>query len=281
MLVDNSMLYDLRYCPMRFFWRHRRNLTVRIPSTSLQFGLAIHEGLRVYNEKHRVDEAILRFAQLYPPQLDDGVRTYSKGLELISAWDDQFKEDGFVSLAREQHFVLPLGDEIEYCGRLDDFGDYRGQKVVRDYKTSTRWWDFVVTPNSQFDGYLLGGQTLFPEVEFLIVDMIGITKSSVNGTRKRSKEDGGGVESVFQRKLITRSKKDLALFVEDTLRWCQKISDCDADKWWPRNTDNCSGKYGKCPYLALCEQPEERWPFLVETAYREDKWDPLKGGGLD
>jgi hypothetical protein len=275
MIVDNQLLVDHKYCPLRGHFRHDLDLVGKAKSIALMFGKAFHKGPEEYEKSGKsIEKAIEAFVtDFFPYEGLDKFRTVEKGVELLKAWHGQFGQDGWKCLQSEVKFHIELSENVIYTGRIDQLGEMPEFGLgVKDFKTSKQPWNFVMTPNDQFTGYLLGGQSLLgKECENFWVDIFGIFSSSKDGKRKLK---DGRVESVLQRTHLTRTESQLQQFIKNVITWCAMIEEWKRQEFWPTNSENCNGKYGACPYHIICSQPEEMRESIMTEFYIKEHWTP-------
>lgn len=288
-ILDWSMISAYAYCPERYHLSHVLNWAPSRAATSLAFGGGMHKGLapiakRAYGGRTieipetALKEAIRCFTTEYIP-FDgmDEVRTLEKGEELLKAYVQQDRENGWSGVQTEISFALDLSPTLTVCGKIDKFGLNDGNKAIQDWKTSTQPWQFIANPNHQATMYLLGAQTLLgPEVQDFYFELIGVFKNSEAGYRTiRAKgSEPSRTESVFQAIHIQRSPRQMEQFIGELRMWEFHIADCRESGCWPMNTENCNGKYGLCPFQTACMAGDGKQAML-EAMYVKVKWNPI------
>jgi len=209
----------------------------------------------------------------------DEVRTLEKGEEILKAYIDQDRENGWSEVKTEISFAIDLLPTLTVCGKIDKFGLKDGTAAIQDWKTSTQPWNFVANPNHQATMYLLGAQTILgPEVQDFYFELIGVFKNSENGFRiiRATKENEARTESIFQVIHVQRSPKQIERFVKELELWSIQIEHCEILNTWPQTTENCNGKYGPCAFQSACMAGDGK-EAVLEAMYRRVKWNPIEG----
>jgi hypothetical protein len=277
------MISAFAYCPERFHLAHVENWGPAREATSLGFGAALHKGLRpvaVNQSQESLAEGIKIFLKEFA-KFDglDEVRTLEKGEEILKAYIDQDRENGWSEVKTEISFAIDLLPTLTVCGKIDKFGLKDGTAAIQDWKTSTQPWNFVANPNHQATMYLLGAQTILgPEVQDFYFELIGVFKNSENGFRiiRATKENEARTESIFQVIHVQRSPKQIERFVKELELWSIQIEHCEILNTWPQTTENCNGKYGPCAFQSACMAGDGK-EAVLEAMYRRVKWNPIEG----
>lgn len=273
--LDNTMLSDWKTCPRLFWLRHRRFLVPRKTSVALEFGAALHKGLDVYYSKDRnVLEAVMAFTKLFQQYegLDDR-RTLLKGAELLSAYHTAFAGEPWEDHGGELYFEVEIAPALNYCGIIDRIGRFQEEWTVHDFKSSTMPGAFVVRPNDQFTGYVMGAAAHLGEpFRNSLVSILGVYKTSVGGFLKGKK--GEEPRSVIQRHLTPRSGTEIEEFLRNAVYWADQIREADRLKVYATNTVNCATKFGLCAYHLLCSVNCGAWETIIDLNYQVEKWDP-------
>jgi len=277
---DWSMMSSFAYCPQRYFREHVEGWTSTRPATSLSFGGALHKGLQAICENIELSGAISYFRLLFAP-FDglDKVRTMEKGEEILRAFVEQGRNKDWKTELCEVSFNFEAAPGFHYCGKIDRLGKKEGVRAVQDFKTSTQPWQFISNPNHQATGYLTGVKTVLdPKVEEFYFEMIRVQGSSKEGyvTIKGKPGQESRTESIFQSMLVTRSQKQIEGFLQDILGWAEQIQVCMDSSRWPKNTENCNGKYGLCQFHPVC-LAGEGGEAVLEMMYKKEKWNPIEG----
>lgn len=278
LVYDWSMLNSFAYCPHRHFREYVEGWTSTRPATSLSFGAGVHKGLQAICEGE--EKFIGKFLDYFAP-FDglDQIRTLEKGAEILTAFVEQKRNNGWETELCEVSFNFEVIPGFSFCGRIDRLGRKDGVRAVQDFKTSTQPWQFISNPNHQATGYLLGVKTVLdPKVEEFYFELIRVAKNSEKGyvtIRGRNGQESR-TESIFQAILVTRSQRQFEDFLKDIQGWAKQIQICLDSGWWPKNTENCNGKYGLCLFHPVC-LAGEGGESVLEMMYKKERWNPIKG----
>jgi len=180
-------------------------------------------------------------------------------------------------LACEQPFAVPLpGTTTWYIGRLDKVIKIAGEKVVVEHKTTSLYkvdggfqTNYLMSwfNDSQVKGYQYAGELFFPGVSQVWVDAALVHKT---------------VHNVFRFIPVAHNFEMLREWTRDTADWIHRLeTDIERD-YFPKNENQCMGKYGACGFLDICRttaQPAK----LIEPpeGYIVEKWEPFDVLNLD
>lgn len=305
---DNTMLGDYKKCPRYFYFRHVRGWTPSGIAMPLIFGLAWHaamdviwRGYKKMNKDELVSVAMAAFEDVW---IEEGCKPIKElglqDLEMLGArtpYTAQEMLHGYLNkrsyilessrlIAAESPFAVPIypdRDDIFYIGRRDkkietDTGDL----VILEHKTTSEykveggfkeqyiqsWW-----PNSQCEGYLYAGRMEDGDkVRSVWVDAALVHKK---------------VHDAFRFIPISATFSTLDNWLWEARDWInrvesekQRLAGQPADRTvmgaFPRNTDQCSGKYGLCTYQSLCRSyhnPEQ--VTEAPAGFQEKFWEPF------
>jgi hypothetical protein len=174
----------------------------------------------------------------------------------------------------ERSFAVKLGSvdgiDIVWIGRIDlGVEDMKGPWVF-DHKTSKIGganYGQEFTNSSQFKGYVFAlRQALGLEVKGAIVNSLICREPTRTGKNLE-----------FCRHKVQFDEDHLTEWRENTL---QTISDFFYDVkrgYFPMQTTQCIGKYGKCHFFDTCSlAPAARQSWLMTGAFENDTFSPLK-----
>ncbi len=125
-------------------------------------------------------------------------------------------------------------------------------------------------------GYEFGASLYFPGLDGVWVDGALVHKK---------------VHDKFKLIPVKHSIPLLVEWLDDTKNWINRIK-VDTEQYlaagkltagcFPKNEDNCFGKYGTCPYLDICRHCTD--PTQLDgppAGFKEEKWEPFSVLGLD
>ena len=307
---DNTRLSDFKDCPRKFYFRHIAHLVSEGTAPALVFGLSWHNAMDELWIKAQ-DDTLTNYEvtaaslkefqkewQLWGYPLPEDVdeqwdtelrfRNIDTAIEMLNNYTNQYRGRirEFEIMAVEQPFAVPLhetDDSVMYVGRLDKVYKWRGQTWVGEHKTSSLYAKATIfrkefiegfDPNSQVDGYIHAGHMFWPDENFTGVM---VDAALVNG----SHHDGF--------KQIPVIKKNLMLddWLGDVKYWIDQVEqhkfllqgragDRNSPiRPFPRNTNQCIGKYGICTYHNICKYHPEPLDKTEFAGFRTEKWEPF------
>ena len=288
---DNTMLSCYKDCPQKFYLRHKRDWRREGTGLALVFGSSWHVAMDVvWTFAKQVPHAELRDlayaafmeewiagglpAELTIEQLDQfKTRTPGIAREMLHNYIlDRWKIlQNCELLACEQPFAVPLpGTNTWYIGRLDKVIKLNGEKLIVEHKTTAIYQkdggfqhNYLMSwhNDSQVKGYQFAGSLYFPGLSQVWVDAALAHKT---------------VHDAFRFIPIQHNFEMLREWTRDTAEWVARVEGDLAKDNFPKNENNCMGKYGACSYLDICRttaQPstltEPPEGFIVE------KWEPF------
>lgn len=265
---DNSQVQAFKTCPEKYHlqYRYEKNeqgiwLGLAKPDSTkddhhLDFGTAVHAGLKVFYLKGGWNDIKAAFEREYPAQLDfsDKAKTPENGLLLlqryIKRYADQDRHWEVVDVEVAQEFELYPG--VFFTVKMDLVIRQQGCLYFLDHKTAKMdgaidagyWVQFE--PNSAITGYTAFCMQKYGECSGGIINALGLgfrTKPELfdlddpmksweiydKQELKFSKYHGkdmmyaSGFKSDFQRNIFSRNEAQVAAWREDTLRWIDKI----------------------------------------------------------
>jgi hypothetical protein len=288
--ISNSSLELLTTCPRagsHYLIQRRRLVST---SAALLYGGAVHAGLvprklRVPNWEAEQAKAVEQSydGKAFPP---DDWRTPDRCIAMLQGYNRAYPIDGepFTVLPEsvESKFEVRIGTvdfcdvletadgplhvnrlDIHYTGRIDAIVSWDGTNFIMDHKTTsvlgpTFWDDFQLS--AQMIGYVWAARQLGYDVKGLLLDVIAGRKPTRTGT---------SAEYLRQRywypeEHVEEWLKDVFTQIQD---WLEKWS----NRYFPKCTKWCIGKYGRCQYFDVCTQKttDERTAMLSSEAYED------------
>jgi hypothetical protein len=190
-------------------------------------------------------------------------------------------------LAAEQPFAVPMPGlpDVWYIGRLDKSIEYNGQTIILEHKTTTAYatatnfrTDYVDSwySSPQVKGYQFGGNLYYEGLDGVWVDAALVHKK---------------IHDAFKFIPVAHKFNLLEEWIGDTRNWISRIL-AEEDAYnscgeltlgaFPKNEDNCYGKFGECPFLNICRTTTD--PSKLEgppPGYVMEVWEPFSVLGLD
>lgn len=292
-IYDNSMLSAYKDCPRKYYLRYRLHWRSSGTAMPLVFGLSWHAGQDVvWQHAKRVDDklhlaklALARFLEVWQeeglnpdPTLEDaerwGARTPQNAHEMYVNYIEQRWAMLRTAelLAVEQPFAVPVPkmEGVWYVGRLDKVVRCEGQQLVLEHKTTS---DYKIDggfrssyvdswySDSQVKGYQFGGGLYYPGLTTVWVDAALVHKK---------------VHDKFRFIPVSHHMQMLEEWQIDLRDWISRVQADNSRGYYPKNENNCMGKYGPCSFLNICRTtPDNMIPKDVPEGYTVEEWKPF------
>jgi hypothetical protein len=268
-VLDASSLNTFSECPRRYYYRYVKHLVAAGQMMLYaDFGRAVHTALAHYFKGFDLGEAVDLGQGEYAAALREAYGAVDKVpynladlRTALECYVQRFprESDQFQTAHVEVTFAIPRG-RFTLIGRIDKVDQCNGRYWIRDYKTTSRPWSYMVNPNFQLDCYLYGCQTtLGVWLDGAILDTL--TKRS-NGTWD------------IDRKFTTWSPERRNAFLQDLSIKSDLIAHYLDTNYFPRNTIACY-VFGACSYHALCVcETREAEDAVIESLYEVRPWRP-------
>ena len=269
------MLSTYLWCPYGYYLRHKLGLTLidPPPAYGLQFGLAIHFALEVWEANQRDDQkSIDKFVETFtphaePPKLSgktgkelSATYTVIFGCSLLTAYFDTYRNDTREILQLEVAVAEELDEKTYLCGRIDKIMQGARGLQFADYKSTKYMNDFVIVPNGQFSGYKYLVEKLTGQKASGELDVLGVSKSA-------------SVDTLLRREPFDYSEHQMNRWKQSFLWTSQRIDHSEQTNEWAQSW-NCKPYFRECHYNDLCALTRpEAWENLVQTKYKTDFWD--------
>jgi len=301
------MLSGYKDCPRKYFLRHVLNWRSEGVAIPLVFGLSWHSAMDVVwqhyhnvpNRNELVQLAMAAFLETWegeglPPDLNLELtekyspRTPGIAAEMLHKYIE--KRETLIKSAtlitKEAPFAVPLPgtEHTWYIGRLDKVIQTE-QILALEHKTTTAYkkdGGFQTSyiegwySDAQVKGYQFGGGLYYPGLTQVWVDAALVHKT---------------VHDAFRFVPVAHQFPLLEEFISDTREWVNRVEldtqayHADGDRLasgvFPKNENNCMGKYGACTFLNICRTNSR--PELLEAppeGYIEEAWKPFETLGL-
>lgn len=309
---DNTEISTYKECPRKYFIRHVLGWTVSMgndetgnvdkrKAPALVFGSCWHAGMDAVwgaglnaTPEERLELAIDAFKKEweennyeYNLSLDEaaalGARNPGVASEMYYNYIDQrgrmLAETNVLGIEQPIAMPFPGLDDTWYVGKLDKVVDYHGIHIL-EHKTTTLYRingnfdaDYIESWNaaSQVKGYQMVGSLYYPDLQDVWVDCSLVHKK---------------VHDAFRFVPVSHSWHLLEEWITDTRKWISCMTE-ERQQWekngrvlkdgnFRRNEDQCYGKYGKCPFLAICSTISD--PSILKeppVGYVEERWEPF------
>lgn len=296
--MDASSLNEFKTCPRKYYYSIVLGRQPTEESVHLTFGTLLHSAVELYHKTRYFKEEIrghdesLRLVVRWlmnatwdrqhnrPWTSDDKYKNRFTLVRTVIWYLDQHQDDVLITAmlkdgrpAVELPFSYPAGyvaftgEEFMMCGKMDRIVIYKPDSnyYISDVKTTkstiNEWYFRKFTPDNQVSTYSIAGSVVFGiPVQGLIIDAAQV---AIEFSR-------------FERGLVERSTAQLTEWQEGLGYWLMSLNHCAETNTWPMNDSACD-KYGGCPFRPVCAQSNPSAAARVlEGAYRERTWDPLK-----
>lgn len=187
------------------------------------------------------------------------------------------------SAEQEKHHIArgtrSLTVHIEWTGIIDMLAEINGSLYVVDHKTTSiisqdffDGFEIAMQPT----GYFSAMQAAFPDLPIrgFMANVLACRKP-VAAFTKSGKPTSSKPFEPFRRQYdyhawhVDEFKKDALALVEELFANV-------TNKFFPKKTQWCVGKYGKCPYFDVCSlPPESRLDMLNSDQYTNNTWKPV------
>lgn len=168
---------------------------------------------------------------------------------------------------------------IEWTGIVDMIASLSGEHWLVDHKTTS------ILSGDFFDGfeiamqpvgYVAAARAAFPDLDIqgFMVNVLACRKpvSAVTASGKKSTAKAFEPHRRFYRYDTWKETE----FRTDALALIEEFIANLTSNYFPRKTQWCIGKYGKCPFFEVCSlPPEQRMMMLESGTYQENTWKPV------
>ena len=180
-------------------------------------------------------------------------------------------------LATQSPLSLPV--HIEWTGIIDMLAEINGDLYVVDHKnTSIISQDFFdgFEIAMQPTGYFAAMRAAFPDlpIKGFMANVLACRKP-VAAFTKSGKPTSSKPFEAFRRQ-YHYSDWHVNEFKQDALALVEELFANVTNKFFPKKTQWCVGKYGKCPYFDVCSlPPQSRMDMLMSDQYINNTWKPV------
>lgn len=197
-----------------------------------------------------------------------------------------FKSWGYGTLTNDSEIEasLPESDaavpvRIEWTGIIDMLAEVNGSLYVVDHKTTS------IISQDFFDGFEIAMQptgyfsamkAAFPDlpIKGFLANVLACRKP-VAAVTKSGKPTTSKPFEAFRRQ-YHYSDWHIQEFKQDALALVEELFANVTNQFFPKKTQWCVGKYGKCPYFDVCSlPPESRLSMLQSDNYINNTWKPV------
>lgn len=168
---------------------------------------------------------------------------------------------------------------IEWSGIVDMLAEINGDLYVVDHKTTSiisqdffDGFEIAMQPT----GYFAAMRAAFPDlpIKGFMANVLACRKP-VAALTKSGKPTTSKPFEAFRRQ-YHYSDWHVNEFKQDALALVEELFANVTNKFFPKKTQWCVGKYGKCPYFDVCSlPPESRMSMLQSDQYINNTWKPV------
>jgi len=168
---------------------------------------------------------------------------------------------------------------IEWTGIVDMVASLSGEHWLVDHKTTS------ILSGDFFDGfeiamqpvgYVAAARAAFPDLDIqgFMVNVLACRKPVSAVTARGNKSTAKAFEP--HRRFYRYDTWKETEFRTDALALIEEFIANLTSNYFPRKTQWCIGKYGKCPFFEVCSlPPEQRMMMLESGTYQENTWKPV------
>lgn len=251
-----SKINSYAFCPQLYKHRYVEKLTPIKKATALSMGYCMSCGVQSFRQTGEKDKAYAGFVDawetdgkvLLSRKKDDPRRSVERGLEILSAYVDNYPEEPDTIVQPEVAFNLEIAPGIFFRGRIDAVVRLQDRSLAIDEdKTTSRLGDSFFTKlkgSSQILWYLWVANKLGL---FEIEGKKNMPKCLLNAIYIHPEK------LRFERDITIKSTKTLECARDNMLQWIKQITMAEENDLFPLDDiDNsqCTA-YGGCDFLPL------------------------------
>jgi len=284
--IDNTRRTTFQTCPRKYFYRWVKNMVPQKGASALRFGHAIHEGLAVYYDnfmeqprkelEQMIAEAISKdfITASEGKEFHEDHRTLETALTVVLRYIDHYiSEKEYIKILEVEYpFTIPIGDNIQFIGRIDGIIDLDGGIYAFEHKTTAlalSWAQNNLYRSAQVIGYAWAiTQKYDSPVMGCLVNFLQISRGRArkDGSYPPVKTDFGRFPQIYTPEIYND-------WMDSILHTAYLIQASEELNEWPMQFDGCYIYNGQCPYTALCQQ-HCSLEDINYAGYVEEKWDP-------
>lgn len=293
LLIDNTNLEEMTTCGRRFEYSKIRSRRAVAEKPALRYGSVIHLALedRYKNpdfiaslDEPKQVEHMVNFMATNPCP-DEEWRNVNSAVEAIRKFNRQPDSNETMTLPNGKpavelpfahllgKFRNPLGSpewiNVVYTGRIDRWVKRGEMTFTLDHKTTSQLgpgFNEQQKMNSQHLGYMWAlWKSLGVKCNGYIINAICTRKPTKTGNQHELAEY-----------TYYKSWDLVDEWYDNMIHLIHRILFHYAHGYFPMETVWCVWKYGRCPFLDVCElPPKDRLLMLNSNLYKENKWSPL------
>jgi len=256
-----SKINSYAFCPTLYKYRYVDRCVPKKKAVALALGSAMSHGVKKFRQTGKKNDAFKAFVDIWETEgkvllsrkKDDPQRSVERGLEILSAYIDEYPEEPDSIVQPEVSFKIEVAPNIIFNGRIDAVVRLpdKSLAIIEDKTTSRLGPSFFVKlkGSSQVLWYLW------------VANEMGLF--NVDGKKYMPKCWLNAIyihhETLrFERDITIKSVRTLECAKRNMLTWINQILTAEKNNLFPLNdVDNtqCSA-YGGCDYLPLKYAPD-------------------------
>lgn len=261
-IIDVSRMEEFMTCRYKYFLKYIMGYQLGEEKSATSFGSAIHSTLDDWFVKKNLNSAVEVFRTNYSHDETEKLRTIDKGIQMLTQYDNQYKDLNFELISIEKGFKVEIADipGFIFVGRIDKIINWDGIIYVMDHKTTSQMGQNYF---NKFSNSLQLGLYIYVVRKILglncsagIIDALQVAKT-VNG---------------MERKCFEYSEDKIKRVMLNIGKIC---SDIKSENYY-HNYFAC-GNYGKCDYLDYCSSDLAWKDVMLKEDFVVKHWDPLDG----
>ena len=300
--IDYSSSDTFYSCPLKYKLKHLDGWRSVHSSSAIRYGHAFHAGMNGYYshiQEHgwtRDGAAVQRMIEFAHADFEEeskkgnyypDYRTFENLVQLLTSYIDHFYEDhGFLKVIHTERafqlLIKPTEKELTYyphlkpfwfTGRIDMELELNGMVWTNEFKTTGWQLDTVakeLNRSPQVIGYAYAKDKIYHEPpEGCLVTI------AYSNARKVKSGDYGKLSIDFRRIPQIYNQVDLEKWREHFISLAAQIQQAKEINHYPPRFQSCY-KYGRCEFLALCEQSCQIEKASYHNFIQEEPWDVTK-----
>lgn len=268
-----SKINSYAFCPQLYKHRYVEKLKPVKKATALSLGYCMSCGVQKFRQTGEKDAAYKAFTDAWETdgkvlpsrKKDDPRRSIERGLEILSAYVDEYPEESDSIVQPEVSFSIEVAPDILFNGRIDAVVRLQdGNLAIIEDKTTSRLGNTFFTKlkgSSQILWYLW------------VANKMGLFE--IDGIKQTPKCLLNAIyihptTLRFERDITIKSTSTLELAKDNMLQWIKQIFLAEEKDLFPiNNVDNsqCTA-YGGCDYLPLKFAPKNLRDRIIENEFK-------------
>lgn len=279
--IDSSALKEFQKCPRAYFLRYVLCYVPKDEKVWFAWGKAIHKFYEVAENKLKetngnvdLSGALAMQAGLQewgdtkdcPPEVKKFAHMNKANLSRVliavfKEWKKE-KESGHIKVTNsEMSFVVQTKDGIWISGKMDQSIAWTGRKMIRDFKTTTKKWQWYkreLWPADQFIRYIYAMRKLSGErISSITIDVIIYNNEGLK----------------FESEQFNYTSEEIDRWESAQKHWDDSLRRCRENDEYPMVERSCNF----CDYREVCTtRGEQSQLYLLKSKFTRHVWDNAK-----